>query len=615
MRNFFSTFFGAIVGVIVAGILCTIIFATIIVSSFKGHFNFGKDKKFHVKANSVLMVHFKNPIKERTTNNPLAELGLGDIVGEKSGLGLDDIMKSIKKAKEDTAIKGIYLDLNDDIIASSATLEEVRNSLLEFKASKKFIYAYAENYSQKSYYLASVADKVYLNPEGEFMFKGLSAQIMYYKNALEKLDVEMHVFRHGRFKSAVEPFMLDKMSAPNRLQLETLLNSLWKHMLDGISKERGVSVAELQNIADDLKINFPADAQQLKLVDELKYKDEVTDALKQKLGIKEKQKINFVNLGEYAKHINKKHHKKDEDLDDDDIDDDDKKQETKQDKLAVIYALGEISGGEGDGEKIGSETTAKAIREARKDTTIKAIVLRVNSPGGSALASDVIWREVTLAKKVKPVIVSMGDVAASGGYYISCAANYIFAQPNTITGSIGVFGLMPNAQKLFSDKLGIHIDTVNTNKHSDLGSLYRSTSEAEAAYIQKGVEQVYSTFTKRVAEGRGMSQADVDSIGQGRVWSGADAIGIKLVDALGGINDAIKYAATKGNLKEGEYELLQLPKQKDALKDLFKDKKDEEEVKVLQQRIGVFYDYIQYAQTIINAKGVQARLPFQMVIN
>jgi len=615
MRNFFSTFFGAIVGVIVAGILCTIIFATIIVSSFKGHFNFGKDKKFHVKANSVLMVHFKNTIKERTTNNPLAELGLGDIVGEKSGLGLDDIMKSIKKAKEDTAIKGIYLDLNDDIIASSATLEEVRNSLLEFKASKKFIYAYAENYSQKSYYLASVADKVYLNPEGEFMFKGLSAQIMYYKNALEKLDVEMHVFRHGRFKSAVEPFMLDKMSAPNRLQLETLLNSLWKHMLDGISKERGVSVAELQNIADDLKINFPADAQQLKLVDELKYKDEVTDALKQKLGIKEKQKINFVNLGEYAKHINKKHHKKDEDLDDDDIDDDDKKQETKQDKLAVIYALGEISGGEGDGEKIGSETTAKAIREARKDTTIKAIVLRVNSPGGSALASDVIWREVTLAKKVKPVIVSMGDVAASGGYYISCAANYIFAQPNTITGSIGVFGLMPNAQKLFSDKLGIHIDTVNTNKHSDLGSLYRSTSEAEAAYIQKGVEQVYSTFTKRVAEGRGMSQADVDSIGQGRVWSGADAIGIKLVDALGGINDAIKYAATKGNLKEGEYELLQLPKQKDALKDLFKDKKDEEEVKVLQQRIGVFYDYIQYAQTIINAKGVQARLPFQMVIN
>jgi len=615
MKNFFSTFFGAIVGVIVAGILCTIIFATIIVSSFKGHFHFGNDKKFHVKANSVLMVHFKNPIKERSTNNPLSDLGLGDIVGEKSGLGLDDILKSIKKAETDTAIKGVYLDLNDDVIASSATLEEVRNSLLEFKASKKFIYAYAENYSQKSYYLASVADKVYLNPEGEFMFKGLSAQIMYYKNALEKLDVEMHVYRHGKFKSAVEPFMLDKMSAPNRLQLETLLNSLWKHMLDGISKERGVSVAELQNIADELKINFPADAQQLKLVDELKYKDEVTDALKQKLGVKEKEKINFVNLGEYASHVKNKHHKKDADEDDDDEEDEKDKKHDKKPKLAIIYAVGEISSGEGDGEKIGSETTAKDIREARKDTTIKAIVLRVNSPGGSALASDVIWREVTLAKKVKPVIVSMGDVAASGGYYISCAANYIFADPNTITGSIGVFGLMPNAQKLFSEKLGIHIDTVNTNKHSDLGSLYRSATETEAVYIQRGVEQVYSTFTKRVAEGRGMSQADVDSIGQGRVWSGADALGIKLVDALGGLKDAVYYAAGKVNLKEGEYELLQLPREKDQLKELLHGKKDEEEVKVLQQRLGVFYDYLQYAQTVIKAKGVQARLPFQMVIN
>lgn len=283
--------------------------------------------------------------------------------------------------------------------------------------------------------------------------------------------------------------------------------------------------------------------------------------------------------------------------------------------MAIIYAVGEISSGEGDAEKIGSETTAKTIREARKDTTIKVIVLRVNSPGGSALASDVIWREVTLAKKVKPVIVSMGDVAASGGYYISCAANYIFADPNTITGSIGVFGLMPNAQKLFSDKLGIHIDTVNTNKHSDLGSLYRSATETEAAYIQKGVEQVYSTFTKRVAEGRGMSQADVDSIGQGRVWSGADAIGIKLVDALGGLKDAVYYAAAKVNLKEDEYEIIQLPKQKDPLKELFKDKKDEEEIKVLQQRLGVFYDYLEYAQTVIKAKGVQARLPYRIVIN
>ncbi|MEO8759559.1 MAG: S49 family peptidase, partial [Bacteroidia bacterium] len=379
MKNFFSTFFGAIVGVIVAGILCTIIFATIIVSSFKTQFHFGKDKEVRVKANSVLMLKFKEPIKERGVSNPFSDIGLGDFIGSKSGMGLDDLMKSIKKAETDTSIKGIYLDLNDDIVASPATLEEVRNSLLSFKASKKFIYAYSEGYSQKAYYLASVADKIYLHPEGEFMFKGLSAQIMYYKNALEKIDVEMQVFRHGKFKSAVEPYLLDKMSEPNRMQLEALLKSIWIHMLDGISKQRGVSVAGLQSIADELKINFPADAQQLKLVDELKYKDEVTDILKQKLGVKEKQKINFVTLADYIEKTNKK----------EDKDDDKDKKHDKKNKLAVIYAVGEIASGDGDMEKIGSETTAKAIRDARTDTTVKAIVLRVNSPGGSALASDV----------------------------------------------------------------------------------------------------------------------------------------------------------------------------------------------------------------------------------
>ena len=604
MKNFFSTFFGAIVGVIVAGILCTVIFATIIVSSLKSQFHFGKDKEIHVKANSVLLLKFKKPIKERGVNNPLSDLGLGEFMGNKNGNGLDEIMKSIKIAAEDTAIKGICLELTDDIMASSATLEEVRNSLLQFKASKKFIYAYAESYSQKNYYLASVADKIYLHPEGDFMFKGLSAQIMYYKNALEKINVDMQVFRHGKFKSAVEPYLLDKMSAPNRLQLETLLNSLWGHMLAGISKQRGIPVAELQSIADELRINFPADAQQLKLVDELKYKDEVIDFLKQKLGLKEKQKINFVSLEDYVECQEKLDVKKDKK---------DKRMFYKN-KLAIIYAVGEISSGEGDADKIGSETTAKSIREARLDSSIKAIVLRVNSPGGSALASDVIWREVCLAKKTKPVIVSMGDVAASGGYYISCAADRIFAQPNTITGSIGVFGLSPNVQKLFSEKLGINIDTVNTNKHSDLGSLYRPVSAQEASYIQKGVEQVYSTFTKRVAEGRGISQAEVDSIGQGRVWSGSDALKIKLVDEIGGVQEAITYALKKVNLKEGEYELLSLPKIKDPIKDFLHGKKEDEETRILQERLGVFYDYLKYAQGIIKAKGIQARLPYELVI-
>jgi protease-4 len=603
MKNFFSTFLGALVGVVIAGILCTILFAAIVVSGLKSTFRFGEEKAFRVKPNSVLLVKFDKPIRERAHSNPLSELGIP--FGGEGGSGLDEILKSLKKAESDTAIKGIYLDMDHELAASAATIEEVRNGLLHFKTSKKFIYAYAEMYSQKNYYLATVADKIFLHPEGEMMFKGISAQVMYYKNALDKLDIEMQVFRHGKFKSAVEPFLLDKMSPANRLQLQTLLNSLWGHMLEGISKQRGVSVAELQGIADGLKINFPSDAQQLKLVDELKYKDEVSDLIKGKLGIKEKDKINFVTLGRYAS-AGKKGEDEEENA---------SEKKSGKKKLAVIYAVGGIESGQGDEETIGSETIAKAIKEARTDSNVKAIVLRVNSPGGSALASDVIWREVTLAKKAKPFVVSMGDVAASGGYYISCAADRIFAQPNTITGSIGVFGLMPNAQKLLSEKLGINIDTVNTAKHSDLGTPYRKTTQLEAEYIQKGVEKVYDTFTKRVAEGRGMNQADVDSIGQGRVWSGADALGIKLIDELGGINDAIAYTAKKADLKEDEYELLSLPKAKDPFKELLKGKKDDEEARLLKENLGILYEFVQSARSLVKMRGVQARLPFDLVIN
>jgi len=606
MKNFFGSFLGSLVGVVIAGIVCTMIFAAVVVSGFKSAFSFSEERAFKVKPNSVLLLKFNEPIKERGVKNPFDELDLP--FGKEGGMGLDDIMKAIKRAETDTSIKGIFMDLNTEIMASAATTEEVRNALLNFKASKKFIYAYSEMYSQKSYYLASVADKIFLNPEGEMMFKGLSAQIMYYKNALEKLNVEMQVFRHGKFKSAVEPFLLDKMSPANRLQMETLLNSIWKHMLAGISKQRGIPEAELQAIADNLSVNFPADAQQLKLVDELKYKDEVTDLLKSKLSLKEKDKINYVSLGKYADAGKKKKF----DLD---LDDDGEEKGSSKDKLAVIYCVGGIESGKGDEETIGSETIAKAIKDARTDSSIKAIVLRVNSPGGSALASDVIWREVVLAKKSKPVVVSMGDVAASGGYYISCAADRIFAQPNTITGSIGVFGLMPNAQKLFSEKLGIFIDTANTAKHSDLGSPYRPVSAFEGEYIQKSVEKVYDTFTKRVAEGRGMQQADVDSIGQGRVWSGVDALRIKLVDELGGINDAVKFAAKKANLKEDEYELLSWPKQKDPFVEMLKGKKDEEESKAIQQHLGIFYDYFKSAQNILKMRGVQARLPFDLIVN
>lgn len=607
MKTFFGSFLGALVGVLITGIICTLIFAGVVVSGFKSAFSFSEERSAKVKPNSVLLLKFNEAVKERTIKNPLDELGFGSF-GKQGGIGLDEILKSIKNAETDTAIKGIFLDLNTEIMASSATTEEIRNALLNFKSSKKFIYAYSEGYTQKAYYLATVADKIYLHPEGDMSFKGLSAQVMYYKNMLTKLDVDMQVFRHGKFKSAVEPFLLDKMSPANRLQMETLLNSIWKQMLAGISKQRGIPEEELQKMADNLSVAYPTDAQAMKLVDELKYKDEFLDMLKAKLNVKEKDKVNYISIGKYAESLddNKKF----------DFGKDDGEEKTSsKDKLAIIYCVGAIESGKGDEETIGSETIAKAIKDARTDSSIKAIVLRVNSPGGSALASDVIWREVVLAKKSKPVVVSMGDVAASGGYYISCAADRIFAQPNTITGSIGVFGLMPNAQRLFSNKLGIYIDTANTAAHSDMGTPYRPVTAMEGEFIQKSVEKVYDTFTKKVAEGRGMTQADVDSIGQGRVWSGVDALRIKLVDELGGITDAIKFTAKKANLKEDEYEIVSYPKQKDALANLIKGKKEEEEVKTLQQHLGVFYNHIKAAQSLIKMKGVQARLPFELIVN
>lgn len=594
MKNFFTSFFGAAFGVIIALVLIVIIIIGSIAGSIGKAFEQG-EKKTEIKANSVLYVDFKNVISDRTQDNPFANFNFSSL-GEKP-LGLDKIVENIKKAESDSLIKGIYLHLTD-VNAGIATTEEIRNALLDFKKSKKFIYAYSEVYSQKSYYLASAADKIYLNPQGGMEFKGLSAQIMFYKKALENLNVDVQIFRHGKFKSAIEPFMLDKMSEANRLQTEVFMGSLWNSMLEGISKARGISKDELNSIADNLKLQNPNDALNLKLVDGLFYSDEVQVELKKKLGTKDAAKINFIKLADYNSDEQENPFKK--------------LKEKKGDKIAVIYAVGSIESGEGDDNTIGSDRIAKAIKDARLDANVKAIVLRVNSPGGSALASDVMWREVTLAKLAKPVVVSMGDVAASGGYYIACAADRIFAQPNTITGSIGVFGMMPNAQKMLSEKLGITIDTVNTNKHSDVGTLYRGVTETERAYIQKGVEDVYDVFTKRVAEGRKMKQVAVDSIGQGRVWSGADALKINLVDELGGLDAAIAFAKTKAKLKN--YSIVTYPKQKNPLDEILGKVEAETEAKIMNKNLGESYKYIKHLRDLLKMKGVQARMPFEYII-
>lgn len=598
MKQFFGSLLGAFIGVVVATLIAVFIIIGAISSAFS-------DKSVtKVKDNSVLHITLNGPIIEREPKNEFAKLtGFSD----DKKLGLDAIIESIHKAKDDDKISGIFLE-TQDVDGGMATVEEIRVALLDFKTSGKFIYAYGESYSQKGYYLSSVADSVFLNPQGGMDFKGIGGQIMFYKNMLEKLDISVQIFRHGKFKSAVEPFDLDKMSEANRLQTMTYISALWNQMLNGISAERGVSIDELNNIATNLEIRNAQDAVTKKLADGTLYYDQVMDELKKRLGKETKDKIDLVTLSKYME----------AGVSDDDDDNDDAV--PSKNKIAVIYAVGSIESGEGDDETIGSDRIARAIREAREDSSVKAVVLRVNSPGGSALASDVIWREVVLTKEAKPIIISMGDVAASGGYYIACAADVIVAEPNTITGSIGVFGLIPDAGKLLSEQLGITIDTLNTNKNAGFGSLYRPVTEFEAQVIQESIEEVYTTFITRVAEGRGMSIADVDSIGQGRVWAGIDALRIGLVDTLGTLNDAIAIAARKANLGD-DYRIKTLPVQKDPFADFLNG--DDEEVKAeltqafMVQQLSVFkeqYFVFRRSQMLLNCKGVQARMPYDIII-
>ncbi len=584
MKNFFISFLGSLVAMFVATLLFVLILVALI----------PEDKKFTVKENSILHIELNKPINERAGKNPFENISFDG--GNNMPVGLNDIMENLQKAVADSSIKGIFLDISW-IDAGMATVEEIRNGLLEFKKSGKFIVAYSEILTQKAYYLATVADKIYVNPQGGIEHIGLSARLMFFKGLLDKLEIEAQIFRYGKFKSAIEPFMLDKMSDPNREQVEKYIGSLWSHMLDGVSKQRSISVETLNKLADDMTIQDAGDCVEHKLADDTLYKDQVLAELRTRIGLKENAKINFVEMGKYTKVPNKA------------------KDKLSKNKIAVIYAVGSIEGGEGSDETIGSERISKAIRDARTDSTVKAIVLRVNSPGGSALASDVMWREVVLANKVKPVIVSMGDVAASGGYYISCGADRIFAQPNTITGSIGVFGLMPNLKNFYSSKFGITFDTANTNKHSDLGSPNRPISADEGSVIQNGVDNIYHVFIGRVAAGRKMSTASIDSIGQGRVWSGVDALKIGLVDELGGLDDAIKYAATKVKLEE--YRLLNWPKQKDPFEEFMNELKgesDEQARTFLKKELGEQYDIWVALKKITNMKGVQARLPFEMII-
>lgn len=586
MKQFFKFMFASMLGTFLLCVIITLIsvgiIAAIVVSATNDETTISK--------NTVLRMTLSKNIVDRSSKTKFV-MGFA---GPDKSTGLNDILDNLKKAKKDDNIAGIYLDLSD-IPAGISTLDEIRDALIDFRSSGKFIWAYSEVYSQKTYYLATVADKIFLNPQGILEFKGLASEMIFLKGMLEKLDVKMQIIRHGKFKAATEPLFLDKMSPENRKQITKLIDDIWSKMITGISEARKISTSELNLIADSLKIQSAADALKYKFVDQLIYKDELIAEMKKKLNIGEKKNVQYVNLDNYTNVAEKK------------------KPGFTDDKIAVIYAGGTISGGEGDDHSIGSERISRAIRKAREDEKVKAIVFRINSGGGSALASDVIWREIDLARKVKPVVASFGDVAASGGYYIACAATKIVADPATITGSIGVFGVVPNMEGLFTKKLGITFDWAMTNKNGDFIPVMKPLTPYQTMLIQREVDNIYDVFTSKVAEGRKLMKAQVDSIGQGRVWSGSDAKTIGLIDEFGGLTRSVKLAAELAKIKN--YRILSLPEQKEWFEELIDQFTGNDPSARLKEALGQDYQYYQYLKEIRDMKGVQARMLLDININ
>jgi protease-4 len=512
-------------------------------------------------------------------------------------LGLNDIQTVIKAAQTDDKISGILLDLSS-IQCGMATLEEIRNALQSFKKSKKFVYCYADVLSQKAYYLGSVADKVFLNPMGEIEFIGLSSTFVSFKNTLDKIGVEAQIIRpdSNKFKSAVEPFILEKMSNENRAQTSKYLNSVWSEMLSNIAQSRNINIEKLQQIAGNFLIRDAISAKSNKIIDEIFYRDESEREIRRAIGIGEDAKISYVSPSDYVSHARKE------------------LTTSEENKIAIVYAVGEINYGAGDGQSIGSSSLCSTLKKVRDNDKIKGVVLRVNSPGGSALASEIIWREVVLTKAKKPVVVSMGDLAASGGYYISAPADYIVADNTTLTGSIGVFGILMNLQKILNEKVGIMTDTVKTNNYADFASPTRPLNNNEKQILADNVNKTYKTFLKRVADGRGMKIEDVDKIGQGRVWTGKDAIELNLVDKIGNVDTAIAYLSKKIGIEK--FSIEEYPKQESKLSSLLGKEQNEAIEKALIKRIFHTIGISDLSEiNFIRQKGVQARLPYNFQIN
>jgi protease IV len=549
------------------------------------------DQKVKVSSKSVLHLKLNQPIPEQTNNLELDPFNLKD----QHILGLNDIVETLEHAAGDDKIEGILIDMESGLGAGLAAATTLRNAILKFKESGKFVVAYSKYYTQGTYYIASAADKVYINPLGGLDFHGFSAMIPFFKDMLDHVGIKMQVFYAGDFKSATEPYRLNKMSDQNRLQLRAYLEPVFNNFLTEMGKSRNKSVAELRAIADGLKVRSAEDAVTYGLADQTGYIDEVIEDLKNRMELGEKDELKTIELEAYSQSFTKSRNTK------------------AKDKIALVYAEGSILASDGARGTIVDDKYVKLLRKLRTDEKIKAIVLRVNSPGGSALASENIWRELTLAKDAgKKVVVSMGDYAASGGYYIACMADKIYAEPNTLTGSIGVFSMLPNASELFENKIGMHWDSVKTTNYSTGLNPFFDLAPEEQKYLQESTDEMYEIFLKRVADGRNMSRDSVHAIAQGRIWIGGIAKQIGLVDEIGGLTDAVKSAAELAGIED--YRISEYPYQKEPLQEFIEEltgQKDDDAIrsKLLKKELGGYYKHYENVREMLNMKGVQARLP------
>ncbi|MCJ8164519.1 signal peptide peptidase SppA [Pontibacter sp. E15-1] len=586
MLSFLKYVLATIVGLLVFFFIGVLLLIGIAASS-------ASSDEVKVAEGSVLELKLDKPIAERDPDNPFAELGFS-FGAFSSTDGLDEIKIAIRRAKADDNVEGIFLNMTF-VDAGMAKLEEIRNELIDFKKSGKFVVSYADVSTEKAYYLASVADKIYLNPVGTVEFNGMSSEMYFFKRMLDKLGIEAQIFKVGTYKSAVEPFFLEQASEANREQLNSFLNSINNYQLQQIAKSRSVQVSELKNVQDNLLVRDPADAKKYNLITDVGYYDEAINYMKDKIGIPETDKMELVQLKKYKKVKGNI------------------EVSTSKNRIAVIYAEGDIVDGDGDEDNIGSRRFADALRDARLDEKVKAVVLRISSPGGSALASDVIWREVQLTREKKPVIASMSDVAASGGYYIAMGCDTIVAHPNTITGSIGVFGVIPNVKGFLNDKLGITVDHVSTGKFSDMPTITRPMTAQEQEIVQHQIDQIYETFTSKAAKGRNMSQDKLKEYASGRVWSGIEAKQRNLVDVFGGLEDAIAIAAKKANI-EDDYRLKALPARKSFIEEMFGNLGAQAREQSIKAEMGELYPYYKLYKKVGTLQGAQARMPYDLSI-